>query len=100
MSAEFVTAEYAAYVTFDEPIQSGPLANWDVSTFEVFQATTRYQTAAVTLAGPATVVRIACTAVGPAGGSGTIDYDDALETLVGANGQPVAAFTGLACPPV
>ena len=100
LSAEFVTAETAAYVTFDADIAVGPLANWAADTFEVFQASARYETMGVTRPGAANVVRVAMVNAGPTSGAGTIDYDDALGTLVGVNGQPVAGFAGLACPPV
>lgn len=92
-----MTAEAAAYITFDAPIAAGPLANFVAGTFTVYLGAGTYETSAVTPAGPATVVRVACSPSGPGTGSDDIDYDDALQTLIGENGQPVAAFTDFPC---
>lgn len=75
--------------------------NWVATTFQVFQSSIRYTTADVSRTGP-NVIRVCCTPAGPFAGAGTIDYDDAMETLVAEDAPllPAASFTGLPCPPV
>ncbi len=97
MSAVFDQSEQAAFITFNREL--GPPGLWNASTFTVHYSGARWETGDVRLDTP-TIVRVAAVDPSISPGDETIDYDDALSTLVGTNGIAVKSFTGLPCTPV
>ena len=97
VSAVFDNSETAAYITFDQNLN--PPGSSNTTTFTLHTVPRRYQAGAVTLPGPSqNVIRVAGINMVVVAGGGTIDYSNALNTLVGTNGLSVASFTGLPCP--
>lgn len=95
--AVFDISELAAFITFDQDVQPPSNGSWNTGTFTIHQPTRWYQAGIVTRPS-ANVIRVTAINFQSAPGSAVIDYDDALSTIVGANGVPVASFTGFPCP--
>jgi hypothetical protein len=73
--------------------------SWNNSTFTIHQASRWYETGVVSRPS-ANVIRVTGVSPHTLAGSARVDYHAGMGTLVGANGLPVATFTGLPCPPV
>jgi hypothetical protein len=99
VSAVFDVSESAASITFDQDVEIPVPGSWLNTTFTIHQAARWYETGVVTRTA-ANVIRITGVNNHVLAGSATIDYDDALHTLIGLNGMRVLSFAGVACPPV
>lgn len=95
LEAWFDEGDEAAFILFDAALDA--LGAFDASTFTIHRAGQRYETGDVSFIDD-TTVRVAGVNPVAVAGEETIDYDAVQETLVGAEGGPVASFAGFPCP--